>query len=172
MRKLQKKIQLRGKKIDTNFVAEFVSECVKLGKISEQEICEEAKQRMNEIDIQIKKVEELKKVRSKLFDVLISFNSLNKNHTADILALDFHKVKHREISSFIIKNISEESVIQNSMKDNIQNLIAELNRSYSNEDVNLTVKQLAELEVLKITGKKVSLGKNGEDYKSFLHLLG
>ncbi len=71
---------MRGKSIDIDFVADFINECVSLNKITTQEICLEAKNRILEIDQKIKDIELLKIKRSKLMDVLNNFNrKLNEN---------------------------------------------------------------------------------------------
>jgi hypothetical protein len=79
---------VRGKKINNEFVSNFVLECVAIGKTSKEEISEIAKQKIDQIDEYIKTAEELKKTRSKLHDVLLSFEGRKvKDKSEDRVAL-------------------------------------------------------------------------------------
>jgi hypothetical protein len=87
---------MRGKSIDTEFVAAFIQECTTNNKLSPEAICEEALHRIEEIDKQLK-------MRLKLVDVLsffnykkrapviesepVSFESINKPAASEILGI-------------------------------------------------------------------------------------
>lgn len=99
---------MRGKKIDTNFVAEFVTTCVKEGKVSSETISADAYKKIAEIDLQIKAVDELKKLRSKLYDVIISFDEKSvKDKSEDKIILDFYSVEDKKLASEIINSIEK-----------------------------------------------------------------
>lgn len=66
---------MRGKSIDVDFISEFVEECVQNGKASPKDIASEAKIKINNIDDQIRQIETLKSRRSKLVDVVNSFDA-------------------------------------------------------------------------------------------------
>ena len=61
---------MRGKTVDVDFMAKFIQECCESNKTSSQDIALEAKSQINEIDIQIKNIENLKSKRSKLINVV------------------------------------------------------------------------------------------------------
>ncbi len=66
--------KFKGKKIDHEFVSEFIQKCVKENKKTSKEIVLEAKEIIKKIDKQLIKINELKKKRSKLLDVIGSFD--------------------------------------------------------------------------------------------------
>ena len=71
---------MRGKKSDPDFVVNFIEDCCKKGKTSSYEIIDEAKKQIKDIDDKIKEVEYLRKVRSKIHDVIFSFEKEIKNN--------------------------------------------------------------------------------------------
>lgn len=65
---------MRGRKIDNEFVSNFIDECAKQGLVTSDKILEMASEKINEIDLKIREVEDLKKYRKKLVDVKISLD--------------------------------------------------------------------------------------------------
>ncbi len=65
---------MRGRNIDTDFVINFIEECIVLNKNTTKDICEEARSRIFLIDKKIKEIDLLKEERLKLKDVLDKFN--------------------------------------------------------------------------------------------------
>jgi len=126
---------MRGKAIDTEFVAAFVQDCLKLNKTTPSEICEEALQRINEIENQIR-------LRNKLTDVLSHFNFKKK----------VSEIKNAPIDlSQIDKNISNDifSIIQNNefTSSSVMSVFNKFNDDYK-KDVIFTFKQLLEANLL------------------------
>lgn len=64
---------MKGKKIDKEFVSDFIKECIKNNKITPSEFISEARFQISEIDNKIIEVVKLKPLRSKLLDVISSF---------------------------------------------------------------------------------------------------
>lgn len=74
---------MRGKSIDVDFISGFVQECVANGKQTPKEIASEARIKIDRIDDQIRQVENLKGERSRLIDVVNSFDSSEENDSAE-----------------------------------------------------------------------------------------
>lgn len=68
---------MRGKSIDTEFVATFIQDCAQNSKNLPEEICKEALDKIEEIDKQLK-------LRFKLVDVLSFFNYKKKSASLEI----------------------------------------------------------------------------------------
>lgn len=66
---------MRGKSVDIEYISVFVEECVKNEKVTPKDIASEAKIRINNIDHEIRRIENLKSERSKLVDVVNSFDA-------------------------------------------------------------------------------------------------
>lgn len=107
---------MRGKKIDTEYVAKFIDKCVINNKTSVADICQEANDLIKNIDEKIKEAELLKKRRLKILDVLIAL-SFEKDRSKDKLLLKFSSIQNIEIavqiSSLLEKSIyNKETIIK------------------------------------------------------------
>jgi len=130
---------MRGKKIDSNFVSNFILECVSNGKTVQDEIVEEAKRKISEIDEKIKEVEKLKSTRSKLIDVVFSLGN-KKQPTEEVKNLNLFKIQNQHICKFICDSLKKESLD-----------IASLSSKYNNfnlQDILFAIKQLIENKVI------------------------
>lgn len=67
---------MRGKRVDTEFVSNYITDCVKIGCNTPDTIIEYTKKSIDKIDQQIKEVERQKALRCKLLDVLITFDAI------------------------------------------------------------------------------------------------
>lgn len=145
---------MRGKKIDTDFITQFILECAAGNKISSDEIISSAKNQINEIDIKIKEVEFLKILRSKLLDVIISFEKTEKKVSADKERLQFYQIENQQICKFICDQI----------KDGIK--FSNIKYSpYKESDVMFCIKRLCEFKVLL---RKNNLLLCGEEYINYM----
>lgn len=151
---------MRGKKIDTTFVAEFISSCVKEGKTSSEAIVASAKEKIEDIDKKIKGVEDLKKIRSKLCDILISFNE-ERDRSADRIILDFYTIENKLISIAII-----EAMEQNNKELSYDfRKLAEFGKP---DDVVFIIKQMSKLKILRQLAELLVPGDNYWSYQKFL----
>lgn len=153
---------MRGKKIDTDYVAKFVGECVKKNRTSSEEICEEAKKLIELIDQKIIEAEGLKKTRSKLCDVLISFDETKKDLSKDKVILDFHKISSKVISGTILEFLNQDVCSVKFLIDNLKK------RKYSEEDINFTIKQMIELDIVVKDDKALAKAERYSDFYSFM----
>jgi hypothetical protein len=79
---------MKGKKIDPEFVSMFVTNSVNMGNDSPQLIVKHAKTIIHNIDEMIQKMEKYKVLRSKLLDVVETFQSSPKKNSKDIALLN------------------------------------------------------------------------------------
>lgn len=127
---------MRGKKVDSSFVSNFILDCVSKGKSNQDEIVEEARYKITVIDEKIKEVEKLKKDRSKLIDVIISLD--NKKPTEEIKNLHLFKIPNQEICKFLCDSLKERKVDIKTLKNSQFNL----------QDVLFSIKQLVENKIV------------------------
>ncbi len=145
---------MKGKKIDSDFLSLFIEECVNNSKSSTEEIVNEARSRISEIDKKIVEVERLKTVRSKLLDVITTFEpkvKQSKSDDAKILAL--YNMHYSDLCKDICLKLKSAPI-------KISALISDKNSNYI-----FCIKQLIEHKVLKKTGEILS---HGEMYDLYL----
>lgn len=149
---------MRGKKKDSEFLSNFITECIGNHKNSPEEIVEEAKAKILSIDSKIKEVERLKTVRSKLLDVIGTFEQPSKaSSTREIKALSFFKIQYPSICKHICDTLKTCNV-------NIDWLYAK----FTPQDVIFCVKQLTEMKIIYKTGDCLFRGEMFEDYLKFI----
>ena len=151
---------MKGKKTDTEFISDFISQCVMQGLDTPESIVAHAQEMINGIDEEIKLVEKKKITRSKLLDVVSSFGKEQKsNKSEEIRALSFFKLQHPAICQHIC----------NRLKVGPLDIIGlEHGASYSQPDVVFCVKQLLESKVISKTGKYFLRGEHFNDYMKFV----
>lgn len=87
---------MRGKKSDSAFVAQFISESVQEGMETPDQIVQRAKEQIAEIDEEIKAIEAKKIRRSKLLDVILNFEKIAKDKTEEARLLPFFSLEYPE----------------------------------------------------------------------------
>lgn len=148
---------MKGKKVDNHFVSNFISDCCSTGKLTTDEIVASAKSQIDEIDRKIIEVENLKKQRSKLLDVVIVFD---RNHRSgsqiDEVLIKFHRVKDKKIAQRICAEIFRYSSV------------VEIKEAFPRVEEIFCMKQLLEFEVLQRNEDTIIAGKNYPAFKNFL----
>jgi len=74
---------MKGKKIDNDFVVNFIEKCTAAGITDTTHICEWATSLISQIDRQIKEAEEAKIERSKILDVIEVLGKKIKDKSKD-----------------------------------------------------------------------------------------
>lgn len=148
---------MRGKKIDSQFLTDFISFCVMEGNTTPDEMVTVAQKEIDEINYQIKKVEELKLRRSKLLDVIATFKEPVKSNKEEVRILTFFQIQNPHICKFIIDLIK----------------ISPLNREklvcpFSSHDINFCIKQLLEHQVIAKIGETLLRGESFDEYLRFV----
>lgn len=151
---------MKGKKIDTEFLSAFITECIDNNKSSTDEIINEAKSRISSIDQKIKEVEALKVIRCKLLDVVINFEKENdaSNKIRESKILSLFNIQNSNICKFICDSIKESSI-------NIELLYG---KNYSNKDIIFCIKQLLEYKVICRNNNCLSRGELFDEYLKFV----
>ena len=151
---------MRGKKIDSEFLSLFITESVESGLNSPDAIANRAKILIDGIDEEIKEVERKKIIRSKLLDVIATFQYVEKNNKVkEIKLLSFFKIQNtddicRQICIFI-KNTNV------SFEDLREKFESKTNFIFS-------IKQLLEAKVISKVGTLLSRGEMFEEYMKFI----
>jgi len=150
---------MRGRKIDSEFLSEFISECISNNKNTTDDILEEAKRRILLIDNTIREAEKLKPIRGKLLDVVLSFEKPNKtNKVNESKYLDFFKIDNQHISKFICDSVKRSAVTIDQLCDNKHDV----------QDIIFGIKQLLEHKIISKTGDYLFRGELFQDYIEFV----
>lgn len=149
---------MKGKKADPIFVSNFITNCINSGIISAEEIMNKAQSSINEIDVLIQQIEEKKKTRSKLLDVVNSFQISNKNIDNDIYLLGLFNIHNFNICKYICNLLKVSSIS-----------ISDLESSpFPKEEVFFCVKQMVDNNIIHKTDKNLLQGIKFSDYLSFV----
>lgn len=149
---------MRGKKIDTEFLSLFINDCLMNGVLNQEEIAKKAKTQIADIDFKIKEVEKLKVVRSKLLDVVSSFEKKNIDRKEEIQVLNFLKIQNQTVCKFICSSIKKNSVLINSLYVD----------SFQKTDIVFCIKQLIEHHIINRVGDYLFCGEFYEDYAKLI----
>jgi hypothetical protein len=152
---------MRGRKVDSDFLTEFITECVSNNKPSTDDIIKEAKYQITVIDNKIKEVEKLRLTRGKLLDVVLTFeesvsNNLKKNDESK--ALSFFNIQNPHICKFICDNMINSAITLESL----------YNKGHSIEDVIFCIKQLLEHKVISKAGNYLLRGDMFQNYCKYV----
>jgi len=151
---------MKGKKVDSQFVSEFISDCVMLGYDTPEKIANHAQNTIKDIDEEIKRLESKKMLRSKLLDVIATFEKpVKPNKSEEARALSFFKIQHPQICN-VICNAIKHGVIT------AEDVIKQDN--YSSADVLFCIKQLLEYKVIFRSGSHLLRGELFEEYLKFV----
>lgn len=149
---------MRGKKVDTNFLSQFLSDCLSRNITEQENIVERAKSKIAEIDEQIKEAEKLKVIRSKLLDVVSTFEKTTPSRKEEIRILSFFKIQKPEVCKFICHQLKDENIEINSL----------YGQFYPVADVIFCVKQLQEHRIVSRMGDVLVQGEMYNDYVKFV----
>lgn len=85
---------MRGKKSDSAFVAQFITESIQEGMETPDQIVQRAKNQIAQIDEEIRAIEVKKIVRSKLLDVILNFEKMAKDKSEEARLLPFFDIQY------------------------------------------------------------------------------
>jgi len=150
---------MRGRKIDSEFLSQFITECISNNKTSTDQIIDCARTQIESIDQKIKEVERLRLKRSKLLDVILTFEkSDNTRKSNESKVLSFFKIQNPHICKFICDNMKESAIKLESL----------YNRGYSIQDIVFCIKQLIEHKVISKAGDYLLRGELFQEYLKFV----
>jgi len=149
---------MRGKKVDSDFLSEFISICVKQGIDNPIDIAARARNLIKDIDEEIKRVEKKKIIRSKLLDVISTFDKPIKNsNLKEVRALSFFKIQNPDICKSICDALKK-----------APSTIKMLTVVSSIEDTIYCIKQLLEHKVIYKSSNLFFRGDMFEEYLKFV----
>jgi hypothetical protein len=149
---------MRGKKVDSEFLSGFISKCVGQNKVAQEDIVKAARQEIAAIDAQIIEVEKLKVTRSKLLDVVNTFEKPHASHKEEAKILSFFRMQHPKICKYICDLLRKETI----RVDHLHSL------EFSVADIVFCVKQLQEYKVIARMGDYLIRGDKFDEYAKFV----
>lgn len=152
---------MRGKKSDREFVAEFISEAIQKGIETPDEIVREAKKQIEQIEEEIKAVEAKKILRSKLLDVILTFEKQAKETSQDARMLSFFKLDYPHSCKYICDIVKNKPI-------EIGEKLQFLGSSDPDPHMKYSVKQLLECRVLNRVGNQLMRGERFDEYITFV----
>lgn len=152
---------MRGKKSDPIFVSEFIAEAIRRGIETPDEIVQDAKKKIAQIDEEIKTIESKKILRSKLLDVVVAFEKQSKDKTEDAKLLPLFGLEYPNMCKFICTVVENGPIEVNSRNQ-------PLGTGDPDPTMRFSIKQLLERQILSRTENKVVKGPRFDDYMKFV----
>lgn len=149
---------MKGKKINSIFLSDFITECVKNNKMTSDDILQEAKYQIKEIDSKIIEIEKLKKKRSDLLDVVYTFDKSPTKKTNDTKALSFFKISNLDICKSIC-NLLKEKPVDIKILENINS---------DKNSIIYCIKQLLEINIISRSGDIILRGESYHDFMNYV----
>lgn len=149
-------ILMRGKKIDNEFVSEFIATCIKNGINTTDDIVKTAQTNISKIDEAIKAIEKKKIERSKLLDVITTFQQ-KMPKTSEAHVLPFFNLQYPQTCQLICQQLKKNPV--------------DINKFSESSDMTVIIfciKQLIECKVVAKSGPYIIRGSSFEDYTKFV----
>src|SRR5258708_26227469 len=150
---------MKGKKIDSEFLSTFIDRCVQQDRLKAEEMVQTAKYEIEKIDQKSMETEKLKIRRSKLLDVITTFQKPGKSSkTEEVRIISFFQIPYPHICRFICNQLKECPRSKEQL----------VHHKFSIYDINICIKQLLEHKVITKTGKSFLRGDMFKDYLTFV----
>lgn len=146
---------MKGKKIDVEFVNNFITNCLLENKTSAAEIIKFAQDQINDIDVKLQQIETLKKTRAKLSDVIFTFDKPTKQTNCLQTVLHLFEIKNHHLCQKILYQVRVKPI--SILEINIANI--------KKEDLLFTIKELLQHNVI---AKKDDVLIPGEYFDDFM----
>lgn len=150
--------RMRGKKADPVFISQFIQESVLQGIESPEQIVLRAKKQIEQIDEEIKSIEIKKSVRSKLLDVINTFEKQIKDKTEEAKLLPLFNLEYPETCKYLCEVIKKQPIPADpklySTSNDLKNIFA--------------VKQLLERKIIARVDDMLTRGERFDEYLKFV----
>ena len=153
--------KMRGKKSDQVFVAEFIAEAIQHGIETPEEIIKDAKKKIEQIDEEIRAIEAKKILRSKLLDVILTFEKQTKVTSDNAKFLSFFKLDYPNHCKLICECVKNTPI-------QIGDKFQVMGSGENDPHMKYSIKQLLECKVLHRTGNQVTRGERYDEYMTFV----
>jgi hypothetical protein len=153
---------MKGKKSDPEFLSQFIQQCILQNITTPEEIAQLAQQKIAQINEKILEIELLKIERSKLLDVVSTFQEPSKSSkTEEARLISFFQIQHPDICNFICHRIKKTNCTKQDL----------FNQNFDISDINFCIKQLLEHKIILKVGYAFLPGEMFDSYlKSVLKL--
>jgi hypothetical protein len=146
---------MKGKRIDAEFITQFIEECIQQQYLTPEEIVVQAQSEINQIDQKILEAEQLKIRRSKLLDIISTFQKPVKIFKdQDLKIISFLQIGNPDICKFICNQLKKQACTKDQL----------INTQFSIYDFNFCIKQLIEHKVITKIGDTFLRGVMFEEY--------
>lgn len=149
---------MRGKKSDSAFVAQFITESIRKGMETPDQIVKRAKEQIARIDEEIKAIEAKKIVRSKLLDVILNFEKSSKNKVDEAKLLPFFTLEYPDVCKHLCEVIGRKPIYAD---PKMYSGIVEPKTIFA-------TKQLLERQILAREGDMLVRGERFDEYMKFV----
>lgn len=150
---------MRGKKSDPEFNSKFVSDSVREGYDTTDQIVQRAKQMMAAIDEEIKAIEAKKVLRSKLLGLVLSFEKEERDKTEEAKLLPFYKLEYVDVCKYLCTLIKIQPLPANPTM---------YGSTASDHKTVYAIKQLLEHKVIARENDKLVRGERFDEYLKFV----
>lgn len=146
---------MRGKKSDPEFITHFIQESVQEGLETPDQIVQRAKKMIECIDEEIRAIETKKIKRSKLLDVVLSFEKITKDKSKEAKLLPFYKLEYPDVCKTLCKIVRIKPLTIDQKMDPNQRF---------------SIKQLIECKVLSrdVVKDELVQGEHFDEYLKFI----
>lgn len=149
---------MRGKKVDINFVSEYISNCAQNNIVGANAISDKVLEEISHIDTQIKAVEDLKKRRSKLLDVITTLNKETKNKSGSDV-IEFYRLSSISISANIISMMKGRALSLDTFEDYPEK---------EQDKIFLAVKEMLKIGILVRAEDDIKAGDRFDEFWNFI----
>lgn len=149
---------MRGKKVDINFVSEYISNCAQNNIVGANAISDKVLEEISHIDTQIKAVEDLKKRRSKLLDVITTLNKETKNKSGSEV-IEFYRLSSISISANIISMMKGRALSLDTFEDYPEK---------EQDKIFLAVKEMLKIGILVRAEDDIKAGDRFDEFWNFI----
>jgi hypothetical protein len=149
---------MKGRKFNSEFLSSFITDCIQRNKATTEEILQEAKKKISEIDEKIIEVEKLKRVRADYLDVVSTFEKPIHDKEEQKQALQLFNIANPVVCKFIC----------NIIKEKPEKISGFMGNRYDAKEIMFCLKQLLEHRVISRQGDFVLRGYNFAKYMSYV----
>ena len=117
---------MKGKKLNLDFVNDFIIECANQNRTSPQEVCKEAQGQILALNQEIQHFKQLKHRKNLLLDVLITFDQYKSSKSIDRLMLPFFQITNKNIAYELHQQIAMQPLKLILLKQEIMDILQQM----------------------------------------------
>lgn len=153
--------RMRGKKADPVFISQFIQESVQSGMETPDQIVQRAKNMIDQIDEEIRAIEIKKAIRSKLLDVIASFEKQTKDKSEEAKLLPLFDLEYPHTCKFLCEIVQKGPIV-------VGEKLQPLGSGETDPQMKFSIKQLLERKIFSRIGNNITRGERFDDYMKFV----